>query len=70
MHALLSTLKATAAGQGLLVFLSGEAGIGRTRTALELTTVACSQGAHVLIGGGIEEAGAPPFWQASPSGPC
>ena len=62
MQALLRYLEAAVAGQGRLVFLTGEAGIGKTRTALEFATLARSQGAHVLIGRGIEDTGAPPFW--------
>src|SRR5262245_32359215 len=62
MRALVTCLQAVGAGQGRLVFLSGEAGIGKTRTALEFATLAHSQGAQVLIGRGIEDTGAPPFW--------
>jgi hypothetical protein len=35
IHALLTCLEAAVAGQGRLVFLTGEAGIGKTRTALD-----------------------------------
>lgn len=62
MHALLTCLEAAVAGQGRLVFLTGEAGIGKTRTALEFATPARSRGAQVLIGRGIEDIGVPPFW--------
>ena len=62
IHALLTGLEAAVAGQGRLVFLTGEAGIGKTRTAFEFATLARSQGAHVLIGRAIEDTGAPPFW--------
>jgi predicted ATPase len=62
MHALLTCLEAAGAGQGRLVFLTGEPGIGKTRTALEFATLARSRGAQVLIGRGIEDRGAPPFW--------
>jgi len=62
MHALLTCLEAAVAGQGRLVFLTGEAGIGKTRTALEFAALARSRGARVLIGRGIEDIGVPPFW--------
>ena len=62
MQALWNSLEATATGQGRLVFLSGEAGIGKTRLAMEFATAACTRGARVLIGRGMEESGAPPFW--------
>ena len=62
MHTLLTCLEATYAGQGRLVFLMGEAGIGKTCIALEFATLARSRGAGVLIGRGIEDIGAPPFW--------
>lgn len=62
MQALWNSLEATATGQGRLVFLSGEAGIGKTRIAMEFATAACTRGARVLIGRGMEESGAPPFW--------
>lgn len=50
------------AGQGSLVLLSGEPGIGKTRTAVELAVRADSEGAQVLWGRCHEEAGAPPYW--------
>jgi tetratricopeptide (TPR) repeat protein len=62
MHALLTCLEAAVVGQGRLVFLTGEAGIGKTRTALEFATLARSRGTQVLIGRGIEDIGVPPFW--------
>jgi len=62
MHALLICLEAAVVGQGRLVFLTGEAGIGKTRTALEFATLARSRGAQVLSGRGIEDIGVPPFW--------
>jgi len=43
MHALLTCLEAAVAGQGRMVFLTGEAGIGKTRTALEFATLARSR---------------------------
>ena len=49
-------------GRGRLVLLSGEAGIGKTRTANELATYAASRGAEVLVGRCYEESGAPAYW--------
>ena len=49
-------------GRGRLVMLSGEPGIGKTRTAQELASYACQQGAQVLWGRCYEEEGAPPYW--------
>ncbi len=42
--------------------LGGEAGIGKTRTAQELATLAVQQGGQVLWGRCDEEHGAPPYW--------
>ena len=49
-------------GQGRLVMLVGEPGIGKTRTARELASYAEMQGFQVLWGWCYEEAGAPPYW--------
>jgi predicted ATPase len=49
-------------GQGRLVMLVGEPGIGKTRTADELAARAHQHGAHALWGWCYEEAGAPPYW--------
>ncbi len=49
-------------GQGRIVMLAGEPGIGKTRTAQELATLAEQLGAQVLWGRCYEEAGAPPYW--------
>ena len=48
-------------GQGRLVMLVGEPGIGKTRTAQELAAQAQMLGAQVLWGGCHEEEGAPPY---------
>lgn len=45
-----------------LVLISGEPGIGKTRCAQALASVAEDQGALVLWGHCREDAGAPPFW--------
>ena len=57
-----SALEESLAGRGQMVMLVGEPGIGKTRTAQELTSYAESQGARVLWGRCYEEEGAPPFW--------
>ena len=49
-------------GHGRLVMRVGEPGIGKTRTAQELTVQAERAGAHVLWGRCLEDAGAPPYW--------
>ena len=42
--------------------LAGEPGIGKTRTAQELVSLAEQNGAHVLWGWCYEHRGAPPYW--------
>ena len=49
-------------GRGSIVMLVGDPGIGKTRTALELTTYAESHGVRVLWGRCYESDGAPPYW--------
>ncbi len=49
-------------GQGRLVMLAGEPGIGKTRTTRELATYAETRDAQVLWGWCYEEEGAPPYW--------
>jgi len=55
-------LEETLAGQGRLVMLVGEPGIGKTRTAQELASFAEKRDAQVLWGRCYEEEGAPPYW--------
>jgi len=62
MGELNAALEASLAGQGRLVMLVGEPGIGKTRTAQELASRAERRGAQVLWGRCIEEEGAPPYW--------
>ena len=62
MAVLETALNDALSGQGRLVMLAGEPGIGKTRTAQELAGRAEAQGASVLWGWCYEEAGAPPFW--------
>ena len=57
-----TALDAACAGGGRLVLLAGEPGIGKTRTALELTTYATNRDARIVWGRCHEEAGAPPHW--------
>ena len=54
-------LDAARAGRGQLAFLVGEAGIGKTRTALELGVRARAAGCAVHLGRCLEEEGAPPY---------
>jgi DNA-binding winged helix-turn-helix (wHTH) protein/tetratricopeptide (TPR) repeat protein len=49
-------------GRPRLVFLTGEPGIGKSRTALEFAEAARSSGARVLVGRSLEGEGAPPHW--------
>ncbi|MFQ6027163.1 MAG: protein kinase, partial [Dehalococcoidia bacterium] len=49
-------------GQGRLVMLMGEPGIGKTRIAQELASYAETVGTQVLWGRCDEDAGAPPYW--------
>ncbi len=57
-----AALEEALSGQGRLVMLAGEPGIGKTRTAQELASYAESRGAQVLWGWCYEEEGAPPYW--------
>src|SRR5262245_58671568 len=62
----LSLLRATAedvfAGRGHVLLLTGEAGIGKTRTAQQLANYARERGMQVLWGRGHEGGGAPAYW--------
>ena len=49
-------------GRGGLVLLAGEPGIGKTRTAAEISDYAQRRGAHVLWARCHEADGAPAFW--------
>jgi tetratricopeptide (TPR) repeat protein len=49
-------------GHGRLFMLSGEPGIGKTRTANELAAYARVRGARVLMGRCYGGEGAPPYW--------
>ena len=62
MAELKATLEDALSGQGRLVMLVGEPGIGKTRTAQELASHAENLGVQVLWGRCLEEEGAPPYW--------
>ena len=62
MAELTAALDDALTGNGRLVMLVGEPGIGKTRTAQELTREAEVRGAQVCWGWCYEEAGAPPYW--------
>jgi DNA-binding CsgD family transcriptional regulator len=49
-------------GRGRLVMLVGEPGIGKTRTARELSSYAVQRGAQVSWGRCYEDQGMPPYW--------
>ena len=57
-----SALEEALSGQGRLVMLAGEPGIGKTRTAHELTAYAISQGARALWSCCHEYQGSPTNW--------
>jgi tetratricopeptide (TPR) repeat protein len=59
---MLRSLDAAESGQGRLVLLGGEPGIGKTRLADELTIRAADRGDLVLWGRAWEDAGAPAYW--------
>jgi hypothetical protein len=62
MEALRSALEEALSGQGRLMMLVAEPGIGKTRMAQELSTYAERRGARVLWGRCYENPGAPPYW--------
>lgn len=55
-------LEESIAGHGRFALITGEAGIGKTRTAEQLATIARERGARVLIGRCHEGEGTPPYW--------
>jgi tetratricopeptide (TPR) repeat protein len=57
-----AALAAASAGNGRVVILAGEPGIGKTRLADELAAHAAAEGATVRWGRCWEGAGAPAFW--------
>ena len=62
MGELQAALEVALSGQGRLVMLAGEPGIGKTRTAQELIAYATVRGAQVLWGRCHAAEGAPPYW--------
>src|SRR5712692_1895491 len=62
LAALDERLAMAAQGQGGVVLLAGESGIGKTRLAEELAALAHAQGARTLWGRCYEGEGAPAFW--------
>jgi len=57
-----AALEQTLGGQGQIVVLAGEPGIGKTRTAQVLARYAEQRDVRVLWGRCYEEPGAPPYW--------
>lgn len=62
LAALTTALDSAVAGRGRLALISGEPGIGKSRLADELSTVARARGARVLWGRCWEAGGAPAYW--------
>jgi DNA-binding CsgD family transcriptional regulator len=62
LAALGTALEQALAGEGRIVALAGEPGIGKTRTAEALAHYAEGRDARVLWGRCYEEPGAPPYW--------
>ena len=62
MGELRAALEDALAGLGRLVMLVGEPGIGKTRTAAELSAYSRLRGARVLWGRCYESMGTPPYW--------
>ncbi|MCH8280276.1 MAG: AAA family ATPase, partial [Chloroflexi bacterium] len=62
MAELTAALESALSGHGRIVMLVGEPGIGKTRAAQELASLAEQRGAQVLWGRCYEEGGAPPYW--------
>ena len=62
LERLRNSLECALTGNGRLVMLSGEPGIGKTRIAVELAAHAESRGVRVLWGRCYEREGAPPYW--------
>jgi DNA-binding CsgD family transcriptional regulator len=61
LGALTDALDAAADGRGGAVFVTGDAGVGKSRLAREAATLACSRGFRVLHGRAVESAVPVPF---------
>jgi DNA-binding CsgD family transcriptional regulator len=62
LAALRAALEKAVAGQGRVLALAGEPGIGKTRTAQVLAADAAARGVAVYWGRCHEEPGSPPYW--------
>lgn len=62
LRAIRRSLDAAALGHGRLEIVSGAPGIGKTRLAQEVATIAFERGFAVLWGGCCEGEGAPAYW--------
>jgi class 3 adenylate cyclase/tetratricopeptide (TPR) repeat protein len=62
LRILREALQDVLSGTGRIALLQGEAGIGKTRLALELGHVAAEQGALAVSGSCVEGGGAPTLW--------
>ncbi|MBA2581059.1 MAG: AAA family ATPase [Thermoleophilaceae bacterium] len=62
LTALARCLEASLGGEPRLVVCRGEPGIGKTRLAEELASLATAKGVPAVWGRGVESDGAPPYW--------
>jgi len=62
VEALRAKVRKVASGLGGVVLLTGEAGIGKTSLAQEITAYASDSGFEVIWGRCEETVGAPPYW--------
>jgi DNA-binding CsgD family transcriptional regulator/tetratricopeptide (TPR) repeat protein len=60
--ALTAAFEAAQQGRMAAVFLTGEAGVGKTRLVQDAVVRAADAGATVLVGGATDIAESPPFW--------
>ncbi|MEU3642249.1 AAA family ATPase [Lentzea sp. NPDC034063] len=62
LASLRASLVAAAGGSGRLVLVRGEAGIGKTRLAAAVVSMAASYGIPVVRGHAVDDPGMPPLW--------